>query len=134
MNTNHTFLKKTMTNKDHRIHKNTAYININMLYFYVLYNRGPCFIIRTVDSHFSWAITTAFLNQITNLLNKRKSLLSIQNTQQQSKVPLYKGNNTLACPSITITPSWFLTVVCSNALFFGNNSIKLTTAVIVSPI
>ena len=29
-----------------------------MLYFYVLYNRGPCFIIRTVDSHFSWAITT----------------------------------------------------------------------------
>lgn len=57
VNTNHTFLKKTMTNKDHRIHKNTAYISINMLYFYVLYNRGHCFIIRTLDSHFAWAMT-----------------------------------------------------------------------------
>ena len=28
VNTNHTFLKKTMTNKDHRIHKNTAYISL----------------------------------------------------------------------------------------------------------
>ena len=58
VNTNLTFLKKTMTNKDHRIHKNTAYISINMLYFYVLYNRGHCFIIRTLDSHFSWAMTS----------------------------------------------------------------------------
>ena len=48
-----------MTNKDHRIHKNTAYISINMMYSYILYKRRRYFIIRTLDSHFSWAMTTA---------------------------------------------------------------------------
>lgn len=28
-----------------------------MLYFYILYNRGHYFIIETLDSHFSWAMT-----------------------------------------------------------------------------
>lgn len=57
MNTSHTSLKKAMTNSDHRTYKNTAYIRINMLYFYILYKRGHYFIIETLDSHFSWAMT-----------------------------------------------------------------------------
>ena len=57
MNTSHTFLKKAMANSDHRTYKNTAYIRINMLYFYILYKRGHYFIIETLDSHFSWAMT-----------------------------------------------------------------------------
>ena len=32
-----------------------------MLYFYVLYKRGHRFIIRSLDSHFSWAITFVLL-------------------------------------------------------------------------
>lgn len=62
MNTSHTFLKKAMTNSDHRTYKNTAYIRINMLYFYILYNRGHYFIIETLDSHFSWAMTSGFFS------------------------------------------------------------------------
>ena len=58
MNTSHTSLKKVTTNSDHRKHKNTAYIRINMLYFYILYNRGHYVIIETLYSHFSWAMTT----------------------------------------------------------------------------
>ena len=57
MNTSHTFLKKAMTNSDHRTYKNTAYIRINMLYFYILYKRGHYYIIETLYSHFSWAMT-----------------------------------------------------------------------------
>lgn len=57
VNTSHTSLKKAMTNSDHRTYKNTAYIRINMLYFYILYKRGHYFIIETLDSHFSWAMT-----------------------------------------------------------------------------
>ena len=59
MNTSHTFLKKAMTNSDHRTYKNTAYIRINMLYFYILYKRGHYYIIETLYSHFSWAMTIA---------------------------------------------------------------------------
>ena len=60
MNTSHTFLKKAMTNSDHRTYKNTAYIRINMLYFYILYKRGHYYIIETLYSHFSWAMTVGF--------------------------------------------------------------------------
>lgn len=72
MNTSHTFLKKAMTNSDHRTYKNTAYIRINMLYFYILYKRGHYFIIETLDSHFSWAMTTGKMEEI-HLLNKVKN-------------------------------------------------------------
>ena len=61
MNTSHTFLKKAMTNSDHRTYKNTAYIRINMLYFYILYKRGHYYIIETLYSHFSWAMTITIL-------------------------------------------------------------------------
>ena len=77
MNTSHTFLKKAMTNSDHRTYKNTAYIRINMLYFYILYKRGHYYIIETLYSHFSWAMTPvgwtiqallAFLNDLMSAL------------------------------------------------------------------
>ena len=64
MNTSHTLLKKAMTNSDHRTYKNTAYIRINMLYFYILYKRGHYYIIETLYSHFSWAMTVVITTTI----------------------------------------------------------------------
>lgn len=51
------FPKESNDKQHHRTYKNTAYIRINMLYFYILYKRGHYFSIETLDSHFSWAMT-----------------------------------------------------------------------------
>lgn len=75
VNTSHTSLKKAMTNSDHRTYKNTAYIRINMLYFYILYKRGHYFIIETLDSHFSWAMTT---DKVKEYSQARSSSLSMR--------------------------------------------------------
>ena len=58
-----------MTNSDHRTYKNTAYIRINMLYFYILYKRGHYYIIETLYSHFSWAMTISKENRLIRKAN-----------------------------------------------------------------
>ena len=82
MNTSHTFLKKAMTNSDHRTYKNTAYIRINMLYFYILYKRGHYYIIETLYSHFSWAMTAGDRNFILRDDNRTPQLAVFKKYQR----------------------------------------------------